>query len=112
MKKVSLGLVVVLIMCTAFVSANSIKPKKTYSKVSTELAALLVPTVTYNQLDEATIVKVRFRINASNEVVVLETNTDNAELNAFIMESMHYKRLTTTELSTETDYIFDINFQS
>ncbi|AWG22131.1 hypothetical protein FFWV33_11725 [Flavobacterium faecale] len=88
------------------------KPKKTYSKIYSELATLLQPKSYYNQLDEATVVKVRFRINASNEIVVLETNTDNDELNAFIMESLNYKRLSTNELSNDTDYIFDISFQS
>ncbi|MCW2121123.1 hypothetical protein [Flavobacterium sp. 7A] len=112
MKKVTASIVYVLLLCTVVMSASAMKPKKTYSRVYNELSVLLAPSSSEAQLENATIVKVKIRINSNNQIVVLETNSLNEELNEYIMESLNYKKLATDELSTETDYVFDVNFQS
>ncbi|WP_366183904.1 hypothetical protein [Flavobacterium ovatum] len=111
MKKLSVSIALVLLMCTAFVSANELKPKKTYSNVSSELATLLAPDGAVGDLENETVVKVKIRINADNEIVVLQTNTTNAELSNYIKVSLNYKKLSSFELGLDKEYVFDVNFQ-
>ncbi|WP_418263250.1 hypothetical protein [Flavobacterium faecale] len=112
MKKISLSIVCLLLLCTALVSANELKPKKTNSKVFQELTTFLTPQSSVGELENETVVKVKIRINANNEIVVLQTDSFNEELNNYINESLNFKKLKTDELLIDTIYVFDVNFQS
>ncbi|MCG9790932.1 hypothetical protein [Flavobacterium algicola] len=112
MRKLSLIIVLIVQMYSPMVSAANMLPKKTYSRINSELATLLNPSSSDNELESATIVRVVFKINNDNEIIVLDTDSTDENLNEFIMNSLHLKKLSTDELSVDSEYIFKINFRS
>ena len=112
MKKLMVSVVVTLFMSIVFVSANELKPKKNYFKANQELANLLTPSSSVGELESQVVVKVKIRITANNEIVVLETNTDIAQLNDYIIENLNYKKLSSSELEIDNEYVFNVNFKS
>ena len=112
MKKLMLSVVVTLFMNIVFVSANELKPKKNYFRANQEITNLLMPSSAVGELESQVIVKVKIRITANNEIVVLETNTDVAQLYDYIIENLNYKKLSSSELEIDNEYVFDVNFKS
>jgi hypothetical protein len=112
MKKLILSIVLTLFVGIVFVSAKELKPKKSYSRANQEISNLLTPSSAVGELENQVIVKVKIRITANNEIVVLETNTPIEELNDYIIESLNYKKLNSSELEIDNEYVFDVNFKS
>lgn len=112
MKKLILSIAILLFMGTTFVSANELNPKKSYKRTTQELSKLLNPTSAVGELDNGVLVKVKIRITQNHEVVVLDTNSNNFELNRYIKEMLNYRMLKSNELAVNDDYVFVVNFKS
>lgn len=113
MKKLILSIALVLLLgTTTFVSANELKPKKSYEGTAQELTTFLKPSFEVGELENDVLVRVKVMITANNEIVVLQTNSNNLELNNYIKERLNYKSLSTNELEVDNSYVFEINFKS
>lgn len=113
MKKIIVTIVLALLFGgTSFVSANELKPRKSYVSINQELTTLLNPKSEVGVLENDVIIRVKVTINANNEIVVLKTNSNNLELNNYINEKLNYKKLSTNELEMYGMYEFEINFKS
>jgi hypothetical protein len=112
MKKLILSIAVLLFMGTTFVSANELNPKKSYERTTQELSKLLNPTSAVGELDNDVLIKVKIRITQNHEIVVLNTNSNNFELNGYIKEMLNYRMLESNELAVNSDYVFEVNFKS
>lgn len=112
MKK-SLGLLVVaMVLNVSFASASDLKIEKSYVKTNQEFARFLEPSFGNGELENDVIVKVRVYVTANNEIVVLQTNTENVELANYIKETLNYKKLTSDELVSGRNYVFNVNFKA
>ncbi|WPR71236.1 hypothetical protein SLW70_15030 [Flavobacterium sp. NG2] len=112
MKKLMLSVVLTFIVGIVFVSAKELKPKKSYLRANQEISNLLIPSSAVGELESPVVVKVKIRITANNEIVVLETNSSISELNDYIIENLNYQRLTSSDLEIDKEYVFDVNFKS
>jgi recombinational DNA repair protein RecR len=112
MKKLVVLLVIALSMNVAFVSAKELGPKKSYMVTTNELSTLLNPAEYTGELEGDLVVKVKVMITEKNEIIVLETNTENEALKTYIEKNLNYIKLTSNELSPGKKYVFDINFKS
>lgn len=112
MKKLILSIAILLFMGTTFVSANELNPKKSYESTTQELSKLLNPTSAVGVLDKEVLIKVKIRITQNHEIVVLNTNSNNFELNKYIKEKLNYRMLESNELDVNGDYVFVVNFKS
>ena len=113
MKKLIVSIALVLLLgSTSFVSANELKPKKSYEGTNQELTTLLTPVSAVGELENNQIIRVKVMITDNNEIVVLQTNSNNLELNNYIKEKLNYKKLSSNELVLNNRYEFEINFKS
>lgn len=113
MKKLIVTIVLVLLFGgTSLVSANELKPRKSYVDIHQELTTLLNPKSEVGVLENDVIIRVKVTINANNEIIVLKTNSNNLELNSYINEKLNYIKLSTNELEMYGMYEFEINFKS
>ncbi len=112
MKKLILSIVLTLFTGVLFTSAIELKPKKSYLRANHEISNLLTPSTAVGELESQVIVKVKIRITTNNEIVVLETNSNNVELNDYIINNLNYKKMSSSELEIDNEYVFDVNFKS
>ena len=112
MKKLILSISLVLFMSVSFVSAKETRSEKKHVRASKELSRLLSPTSDLGELEDEKVVKVKIRINSNNEIVVLQTDSTDAELNNYVKNNLNYKMLNSTELKVDQDYVFDVKFKS
>lgn len=113
MKKLILSIALVLLSgSTSFLSANELKSKSSFVGTNQELTTLLNPEFPVGELENDVLVVVKIMINAKNEIVVLKTNSNNLELNDYILEKLNSKKLLSNELKKDKSYEFKINFTS
>ncbi len=84
---------------------TSTSTSKTYTKIKN-----IVKNIDFDMksLQDQT-VKVRFMINADNEVVILHTNNDEADY--LIKRTLNYKEIKENDLAVNKVYILPISFQ-
>ncbi len=112
MKKLFLSAIVTLFMSTAFATVKGISPlDDTYAQTSRELSKLLNAFNSVEELNEEVLVKVLITINESHEIVVLQTNSKNAQVTSYIKNVLNYKKLPSDQLVTGKDYSFTVKFK-
>jgi hypothetical protein len=113
MKKLFLSIAQVLLFAsTTLISANELKSKTSFQGTNQELTTLLTPESPVEELEHDVTIVVKIRITANNEIIVLKTNSNNLELNDYIIEKLNHKKLFSNELAKENYYEFKINFTS
>lgn len=102
MKNLKMYVVAILIAVGTTVSANTKTPEKASEKtgdVTTQIAELLKnPEMVINKDIEAT---VTFTVNDKKELVVINVESKNDTVDAFIKSRLNYKKLSTTETGEE-----------
>ncbi|MGA9638363.1 hypothetical protein [Flavobacterium sp.] len=112
MKKLILSIVLTLFVGVVSMNAKELKPKKSYTSANQEISNLLTPSYAMGELESQTTIRVRIRVNANNEIVVLETTAPDTELNEYIIDNLNYKKLISSELVKGNEYVFNVNFKS
>ncbi|WP_299213125.1 hypothetical protein [uncultured Dokdonia sp.] len=102
MKNLKIYVVAILMAVGTTVSANTITPKKDSKKsvdVTTQIAELLKnPEMVINEDIEAT---VTFTVNDKKELVVINVESKNETVGAFIKSRLNYKKLSVTKTGDE-----------
>ena len=111
MKNIVRILVVALILNVSLLSAKELGPKKSYTKTAQELTVLLNPTKPVGELINEESVKVKMMINKNNQIIVLETFTENEELSDYVFSTLSDVILKTNELKVNQTYVFDVKFK-
>ncbi len=110
MKKLILSILFVLFVGISFVSAKEKSVNDNSVRAYQELTELLRTDSADGELENEHVVKVKIRINSDNEIVVLQTSSEKAELKNYIKNHLNYKMLKSTELKVDKDYVFDVKF--
>ena len=102
MKNLKMYLVAILIAVGTTVSANTSTPEKDSKKdvdVTTQIAELLKnPEMDITKDIEA---KVTFMVNDQKELVVIQVDSKNEAIDAFIKSRLNYKKLSVTTTGDE-----------
>lgn len=113
MKKLILSIALVLLTASpSLLFANELKTESSFVGTNQELTTLLNPEFPVGELENDVLVVVKIMINSKNEIVVLKTNSNNLELNDYIVEKLNSKKLLSNELKKDKSYEFKINFTS
>jgi hypothetical protein len=112
MKKQILSIVLTLFMGITLVAAKELKPKKNHAVAHQEIVTLLTASPgAVEELENEVLVRVKIKINNKNEIVVLETNAPTQNLIDYITRNLNYKKMNSTELDIDSEYVFEINFK-
>lgn len=106
-----LTLVVVLLINTTFAFARNEEPKRVLAETSKELSHLLNSIHTEGFLEKEETVKVLFYVNDLRQIVVLKVGSENADICTYIMHSLNYRKLVSSELTVGEKYFFDVEFK-
>lgn len=101
-----------MIMNVAFVSAKELNEKKSFVQTNQEFVKYLNPNVSVGELENDVVVTVRVFITDSREIVVLQTNADDSEIANYIKETLNYRKLSSNELESGRNYVFNVNFKA
>jgi hypothetical protein len=110
MKKLILSVIVSLFMSVAFASSKEFDPIRKLSQTSKDLSQLLNSDFAFEELNKEISVKVFIVFNKKNEILVLNTDTENVELNTYIKDRLNYKKIASSELSINKEYSFVVKF--
>ncbi|KGO80005.1 hypothetical protein Q762_12990 [Flavobacterium cauense R2A-7] len=111
MKNLIALFVVVLSMDTTFVSANNSNAKEDLPKAVKKVVKLLETTKFDEELEKELVVKVQLKINAADEIVVLNVGTDNDAIKKFITGKLNYKKIDAGQLKQGSEYSFFVTFK-
>lgn len=110
MKKLILSVVATLFLTTTFAADKSLDAPTSLNETYKEITKLLNNYPTFSGLEQDVVVKVRIAINENHEIVVLSTDTKNADLNYYIKNNLNYQKLSSVELGSGNGLIFQIKF--
>lgn len=111
MKNLIALFVVVLFMNTTFVSANNSNVTEDLPKAVKKVVKLLETTKFDVELEKEVVVKVQVKINADDEIVVLNVDTDNDAIKKFISYKLNYKKIDAGQLKQGSEYSFYVTFK-
>ena len=106
-----LTLVIVLLINTTFAFAKNEEPKRVLVETSKELSHLLNSIHIDGFLEKEETVKVLFYVNDLHQIVVLKVGSQNSDIRTYIMHSLNYRKLSTSELTVGEKYFFDVEFK-
>lgn len=111
MKKLFLSAIVSLFASSVFASTINEDPTVVLSKTTKELSQLLNKSYSEDVLEKEELVKVTFTVNELHQLVVLQVNSNNAEIQSYVKQALNYKKLSSNELSVGKDYTFEVRFK-
>ncbi|MCG9793241.1 hypothetical protein [Flavobacterium algicola] len=112
MKKALILSALAIVMSFGTLAAKEVKPKKNSSSIKQEITQLLRPSFLVDELKNDVVVLVKVLITPKNEIVVLKTNSSSAVLDAYIKDSLNYKKVNSTDVVSGDDYEFEVKFKS
>lgn len=111
MKKLILSIVVVLFMNTMYANTRILDPVIEFSNANDEISQLLNSYPYLEGLEKELIVKITFILTEDNEVLVLRVDSENEDVERFIRNKLHYKKLVSNDLIKGTEYIIPVKFE-
>lgn len=112
MKNLFLTLIITLFVGNTIVFAKNEEPKIVLVKTSKELTHLLNSFHSDGFLESDEKVKVLFTINELHQVVVLQVNSKNSDIQAYVKGALNYKSLPSNELKVGQEYVVVVNFKA
>lgn len=111
MKKLFLSAIVSLFVSSVFASPINEEPAVRASKTTKELSELLNSSFTEDILEKDELVKVTFTLNELGQLVVLQVNSNNADIQYYVKHVLNYKKLSSNELIAGKNYAFEVRFK-
>ena len=108
-KTVKMLLLVFAITFSGLVSANTDPDKENPTTLTEEIATLL-DTPKFRVADNQ-VVNVTFILNKSNEIIVLEVDTENYELESYIKSKLNYSKINLDLDTANKTYIIPVRFK-
>jgi hypothetical protein len=112
MKKLLLSAIVSLFASATFASTINEDPTVVLFKTNKELSQLLNTSYSESILEKEELVRVAFTVNDLHQVVVLQVNSNNSEIQAYVKQALNYKKLSSNELTVGKDYVFEVRFKN
>lgn len=103
--------VVALVMNTTISSAKNFNSAEDLPKAVKKVVKLLSETKFDEELEKEVVVKVEVKVNADNEIVVLNMSTNNTSIKRFITNHLNYKKIEAGQLKQGSEYSFYVTFK-
>lgn len=110
MKSLQLFLVASLLFISSVAFAGN-SPSTTNSKISNFISTQLQNETLVNVLEVSEKVKIEFKINSFDEIVVMETSTNDRDLDRYIKNRLNYEELSIDGSKKNTSYFIEVEFK-
>ncbi|WP_396601019.1 hypothetical protein [Algibacter sp. R77976] len=110
MKTIKTILLATILVFSSHVSANTERPKNEPISVEEQIKALLKNSdlAIYNDVA----IKLKFKLNESNEIIVLTNNSNDDDISEFIKKRLYLKELSIDKNNASEFYYIPVKFIS